>query len=588
MDRSAEGEPQLRLGPRAVERPTDHGTTLVAGLDGRAPARVDGGGLVSAAGASWSLDWWVGADDRWHLPAREPSVRQARIGFGPIVETSVRVPSGDVVHTTYPVQVDGRTATVIEVRNDSPVPVALAMAVRPYGPEGEGVAGSAGITLSIDDTVVMVDDQPAVILPRPPNQAGALTDGDLLTTVEAGQPLTWDQSVSGPTANAICLYPLPHQTSLRFVIPEWNVDPASPVSPSGIRPSGLADPATAARGWTAVVERAARFEFPDPGLTALAGAARARLVIEAANLPSAVLATAPGAGVALAGLAAGGHRIECNWSLDALAQGFPTALGGAGRDGAEVVVGVAAAATLVHDATLTDRALEGAVQLTRLVERAVDPEATGLARRGLAQLVALTGQFAEAARLSAEDADDGAPWQIDALDGLEGLGPAPAPTGRFGVDDDPVAAARYWLAAHSLLLRHVPVGLGDDRGDHPPGDDEGGDRPRRRWRGRRDGPVAAPPLVVDVLPVFPTAWRGGTVEVHEAPVDRLRVSFAVRWHGFRPALLWDLGDTGGQPVRLRCPGLDPEWSTDEPKGETLLTGSAEELPAAPAPGDSFS
>jgi len=30
---------------------------------------VDTAGLVVREG--WSLDWWIGADDRWHLPARE-------------------------------------------------------------------------------------------------------------------------------------------------------------------------------------------------------------------------------------------------------------------------------------------------------------------------------------------------------------------------------------------------------------------------------------------------------------------------------------------------------------------------------------
>jgi hypothetical protein len=40
----------------------------------------------------------------------------------------------------------------------------------------------------------------------------------------------------------------------------------------------------------------------------------------------------------------------------------------------------------------------------------------------------------------------------------------------------------------------------------------------------------------------------------------------VRWHGARPALLWD-APVG---VELRTPVLDPSWSTREPAGETLL------------------
>ena len=45
----------------------------------------------------------------------------------------------------------------------------------------------------------------------------------------------------------------------------------------------------------------------------------------------------------------------------------------------------------------------------------------------------------------------------------------------------------------------------------------------------------------------------------------------MRRHGTRPALLWELEphDQLG-PWRLAIPGLDPSWSTTEPRGETLL------------------
>ena len=101
----------LKLEPRSSERPADAGWTLVAGLDDPDAARVDGGGLLAPGGADWTIDWWVGADDRWYLPAREPSVRQRRLGAGPIIETALRVPSGDVVATAYPVLAAGATGS---------------------------------------------------------------------------------------------------------------------------------------------------------------------------------------------------------------------------------------------------------------------------------------------------------------------------------------------------------------------------------------------------------------------------------------------------------------------------------------------
>ena len=55
----------------------------------------------------WRAEWWVGADDRWYAPAVEAAVRQTRPGVGPVLETRMRVPGGDVVATTWAAQADG-------------------------------------------------------------------------------------------------------------------------------------------------------------------------------------------------------------------------------------------------------------------------------------------------------------------------------------------------------------------------------------------------------------------------------------------------------------------------------------------------
>jgi hypothetical protein len=44
------------------------------------------------------------------------------------------------------------------------------------------------------------------------------------------------------------------------------------------------------------------------------------------------------------------------------------------------------------------------------------------------------------------------------------------------------------------------------------------------------------------------------------------LAFAVRWHGARPALLWD----APAGLELSAPALDPAWSSAEAAGETLL------------------
>ena len=73
--------------------------TLVGTVASPTATAVDPAGLV--VGEGWSLDWWIGADDRWHLPGREPAVRQQLVSEAPVVETLVRIPGGDAVHRAY-------------------------------------------------------------------------------------------------------------------------------------------------------------------------------------------------------------------------------------------------------------------------------------------------------------------------------------------------------------------------------------------------------------------------------------------------------------------------------------------------------
>jgi hypothetical protein len=98
-------------------------TTGVTG--GRWRASVSEWGAIEPWDDTPPLDWYVAADDRWHVPAREPAVRQRRIDGTPVVETRVRVPNGDVVHTVYSCA-DLGGVTVVDVLNDSPLPVAVA------------------------------------------------------------------------------------------------------------------------------------------------------------------------------------------------------------------------------------------------------------------------------------------------------------------------------------------------------------------------------------------------------------------------------------------------------------------------------
>jgi hypothetical protein len=96
-----------------------------------------------------------------------------------------------------------------------------------------------------------------------------------------------------------------------------------------------------------------------------------------------------------------------------------------------------------------------------------------------------------------------------------------------------------------------------------------GSSPRRaaEWlRSLREAVVRVTRNGVDLLPHFPHAWLGQPVAVHDLPTPHGPVSFALRWHGAKPALLWDV--PAGTSVR--APGLDESWTSGGGAGEALL------------------
>jgi hypothetical protein len=84
---------------------------------------------------------------------------------------------------------------------------------------------------------------------------------------------------------------------------------------------------------------------------------------------------------------------------------------------------------------------------------------------------------------------------------------------------------------------------------------------------RHDGVIEICPRGIDV------AWLGANFECHRlvASAEHL-ISFAVRWHGEKPALLWEIDGTAG--ARVAASAVDGTFSSVEMRGETLLTGFA--------------
>ncbi|MDA3006183.1 MAG: hypothetical protein O3A28_10210 [Actinomycetota bacterium] len=90
---------------RATRRrpPSAPSGTTTGALGGMWRARITPWGDVETDEPSGGLRYWVAADDRWHDPAVETSVRQRRVDGTPVTETRLRVPNGDVVQRIWSV-----------------------------------------------------------------------------------------------------------------------------------------------------------------------------------------------------------------------------------------------------------------------------------------------------------------------------------------------------------------------------------------------------------------------------------------------------------------------------------------------------
>jgi hypothetical protein len=111
-----------------------------------------------------SLDWWVAADDRWHDPSLEPTVRQSRLEGTPVIETRLRIPRGDAVQRVYSVA-DGGGHTIIELHNDSPSPIALALAGTPVlSQRPSATMPIEGIDLPVNTVAFPIGHQATVIV----------------------------------------------------------------------------------------------------------------------------------------------------------------------------------------------------------------------------------------------------------------------------------------------------------------------------------------------------------------------------------------------------------------------------------------
>jgi hypothetical protein len=651
--------------------------TAVGNLASPWSAIVDPRGLVTPWRGGWSLDWWIGAEDRWHLPSREAAVRQSLAGAVPVVETAMRVPGGDAVQRVYalPAAASGPKSfgelVVVEVENQSPVPVAVGFAVRPYNPEGL----SAVANIELEDTTVLVDGRPGLWLPRPPSgvAGSTLSAGDSVHRVMTGQAAAGPLEVEDPDglAQAAFVYPLPHRSTVRVAMPladDQRPRRGGPALRQGSlrRPSAapaldvarLPAPDDVTRGWQAQLRRGLRIELPDARLQAAVGANRASLLlfhtgngitaapwtggdVPVGGTASMVVALDrfgfhTEAGEVLRASGWWGTRTDARQTrrperyagvLWAIAEhhrltgdaGLLGELAPTVREGVRLLAGHHDTADLSYElAFWCVRGLTDGAWLLRLAGDGPGADeaetAAGQQRDGItASLEAAATRLARLAMPAAPNR-----W-LDS--GMVGSLSACVPLGLLPPDDPWVAGTlevvreRFCLGeafydptrsglspAATLLIAGCELAAGEQRAwrrlrwlldaasatftwpeaIHPRlGGGCGGDG--------HHGGVAAGFLgfirqvlvretagnALALASIFPPEWAGQAVEVHDAPTHHGRISYALRWHGDRPALLWQCERPG---VTITVPGLDRSFSTTEPSGEALLAPYRARIP----------
>jgi hypothetical protein len=499
--------------------------TVIGNLDAVSLAAVDRSGRVQLDGASWSLDWWIGAEDRWRLPGEEPSIRQGLVGSAPVVETRLHVPGGDAVHRAYAARdAAGRSVVVVEVENRSSVPFAVALALLPEVLDGTGQVRE----VAAEGAELRVDDDLVVVAARAPGRRVAGDGGarSVLEVVRAGDaaPEAVVQAASDEgRAEAALLFPLAHTATLRVVLPQEGGPVDTTALPSAEQ---------VASGWRAHARRGARLEVPDANLQAGIDSNVCHLLLR------------PHGGRVAAALDRYGFAAEAAATL----LGDPEAILATATPG-EVLLALSAHWALTRDVAFAKAATPIAAHLVALLGRS--PASTDLALGAIAANGAADMLVAAGEARGAEDLRRAGAAMAEAAAANP---PAPAPPGMGPVEQLVAKASPTWTwvgptraheldiaAAFLVAVRNVLVA-------------EAG---------------AGPAL--SLSPSVPREWYGRGWEVHDLPTAYGRLSYAVRWHGERPAILWEVVPHDGIAVRLTAPAFDPSWATEEARGEVLLS-----------------
>ena len=542
--------------------------TLLGNLESPARIAVDRRGLVAARPGSWSLDWWLRVDDDWIFPSEHGAVRQRLIDGAPVVETVIRAAGGDLIHRVYAARGDSEYL-IVEVDNQATRPVALAWAIRPYDHLGGGRVENIGL----EDRTLYIDGQVGVICGRTPGRLVTGSGGvdpalSLDKTEESPKSVVCEQGM----ASAALITPLVHGATLRCVVPLGAPPDSDPTSK-------LPTASQVARGWGHHAVKASRFLLPPGHLNDVFDAARQSLLLASTGedlvpAPGGPPHTASDEAAVLIGLAECGYEIAVREILISRAK-RQDRMGAVVHNGVDVTSATLTAAgralELAPDKALSKALSEFAADGARWILANPDPTAKeGL----LSASQILKGVGADKAvheltelipSLTVPDTQ-----KSDDIKGIHTLEMAKSAFDQLTTNPETGFVKLEQLASLASPTMNWPTCVDPSTKNGTAG--AGHDLRVSAWFVR-----SLLRLLVDdtrgqlrFALVWPKEWFGLGVEVHGVPSRYGDVSWAVRWHGDRPAVLWEV-DGGPIDLKIQVPGLDPKFQGEGCVGEQLLS-----------------
>jgi len=481
---------------------------------------VDRKGWISPGNAAWSIDWRIRTGDGWESARNNRKSEQRLIG-GSTIETTVPTAVGPIVQRVAVGVVGGQPAAIIEIVNTASVAIAVALSVRPFarqtlGPLNALRAGVDGI--EIDGVHVLAADRPAASVVGD-------ADHDVFELLEGAADASGAVSIDSASgrANAALVWPLAHTSTLRAVVPLKTAVPAAAAVP------GIDD---IVRGWDRHLDSAARAVVQDSAVTeafpALARDLACRAPADGDVAAWMIGLTELGLGrEAVAGVRWLTKEEDPAWTIFAIGRLAHLGFGGAWFEDALEPLARAAhtlrkpAASKSTPPGWRPSIVAAAAHACRHIEQ---PD------------VAENLDTIAAAHSATMDLVD--PDLVSKLHDATPTWAWPAADGSTPHDLRSSAV----MAAHlrNTLVIDDPVADGGQSAD------------------------------LHILPVLPLEWRGLGVEAHQIPTSWGEASFGLRWHGPRPALLWEIHTVDDRPVTIRVPSVSSTWQTTEPVGESLL------------------